>query len=47
MGAALAPRSVFVGVLSSDGSISDHVEAYNATAGNDIDNATREFSPAG
>lgn len=47
VGDELAPRSVFVDVLSSDSSINDHVEAYNAAAGNDIDNATREFSPAG
>ena len=43
-GDELLPRSVFVDVLSSDGSLDLEVEVYNAARGFSIDYATGEFA---
>lgn len=45
-GSELLPRSVYVDVLSSDGSLDLEVEVYNAAEGFDIDYATGAFSVA-
>lgn len=46
-GDELVPRSVIVDVMSSDGSIDQEVEVFNAVAGYEVDYATGEFSRAG
>lgn len=46
-GDELVPRSVVVDVLSSDGTVDQEVEVFNAVAGYEVDYATGEFSRAG
>lgn len=46
VGDELVPRSVFVDVHTSDGSIDEQVEVYNAADGYDIDYMTGEFFSA-
>ncbi len=43
-GSELVPRSVYVDVLSDDGSVSQHVEVYNAMRGHKVDYATGKVS---
>ena len=46
VGDELVPRSVFVDVRTSDGTIDEQVEVYNAAYGYDIDYMTGEFFSA-
>lgn len=46
VGDELVPRSVFVDVLTSDGTIDERVEVYNAAMGYDIDYRTGTFHAA-
>ena len=45
VGDELVPRSVFVDVRTSDGSIDERVEVYNAALGYEINYHTGEFAP--
>ena len=47
VGDELVPRSVFVDVRTSDGTIDEHVEVYNAAAGYTIGYADGTFAPSG